>query len=328
MIDPEAFPHNLLIGKSELMLELARSIDKAAPADSTVLIQGESGTGKELVARSIVAKSRRPRGPFVAVNCAGLPDTLVESELFGHEKGAFTGADRQKTGKFELAHGGTLFLDEIGELSLAAQATLLRALQEREIDRLGGSRPIRIDIRLIAATHRDLQQLIAAGRFREDLYYRLKVFTLRTPALRERLEDLPGLVYFFVVKYARQANRHVRDVSPEVLSILRRHHWPGNVRELENVICRAVLAGESDIVQIGDLPEDFVPAHHRSASKVRNYYITMDETARQLCRDAFAAARGNYRVAAKMLGLHQKSMHRLLKKLGLDDLLDTINGST
>ena len=312
-----------LIGDSAPMVELAKSIEKAAPTNSTVLIQGESGTGKELVAHAIVSKSNRSKGPFVALNCAGLPETLLESELFGHEKGAFTSADRQHKGKFELADGGTLFLDEVGELTPTAQAKLLRVLQEHEIDRLGGTRPIPIDIRLIAATNRDLQKLIATGRFREDLYYRLNVFSLRTPPLRERREDIPLLAHHFAVKYGRETPRIVRGVSPEVLSMFEKHHWPGNVRELENIIHRAVLEGETDMVRPEDLPSDFSRfTTQQFRTNVGNYYKVMDETARQLCIQAFAVARGDYRTAAGILGLHRKSMHRLIRRLGLADLLE------
>ncbi len=324
MICAGASPHTCdLIGDSAPMVELAKSIEKAAPTNSTVLIQGESGTGKELVAHAIVSKSNRSKGPFVALNCAGLPETLLESELFGHEKGAFTSADRQKKGKFELADGGTLFLDEVGELTPTAQAKLLRVLQEHEIDRLGGTRPIPIDIRLIVATNRDLQKWIATGRFREDLYYRLNVFSLRTPPLRERREDIPALAHHFAVKYGRETSRIVRGVSPEVLSMFEIHYWPGNVRELENIIHRAVLEGETDMVRLEDLPSDFSRVTTQQfRTNVGNYYKVMDETARQLCIQAFAVARGDYRTAAGILGLHQKSMHRLIRRLGLADLLE------
>ena len=324
MICTGGSPHTCdLIGDSAPMVELAKSIEKAAPTNSTVLIQGESGTGKELVAHAIVSKSNRSKGPFVALNCAGLPETLLESELFGHEKGAFTSADRQKKGKFELADGGTLFLDEVGELTPTAQAKLLRVLQEHEIDRLGGTRPIPIDIRLIVATNRDLQKWIATGRFREDLYYRLNVFSLRTPPLRERREDIPALAHHFAVKYGQETSRIVRGVSPEVLSMFEKHHWPGNVRELENIIHRAVLEGETDMVRLEDLPSDFSRVTTQQfRTNVGNYYKVMDETARQLCIQAFAVARGDYRTAAGILGLHQKSMHRLIRRLGLADLLE------
>ena len=324
MICTGGSPHTCdLIGDSAPMVELAKSVEKAAPTNSTVLIQGESGTGKELVAHTIVSKSNRSKGPFVALNCAGLPETLLESELFGHEKGAFTSADRQHKGKFELADGGTLFLDEVGELTPTAQAKLLRVLQEHEIDRLGGTRPIPIDIRLIAATNRDLQKWNATGRFREDLYYRLNVFSLRTPPLRERREDIPALAHHFAVKYGRETSRIVRGVSPEVLSMFEKHHWPGNVRELENIIHRAVLEGETDMVRLEDLPSDFSRVTTQQfRTNVGNYYKVMDETARQLCIQAFAAARGDYRTAAGILGLHRKSMHRLIRRLGLADLLE------
>ena len=212
--------HHDLVGSSAAMAKLIRFIGKAAPVNSSVLIQGESGTGKELVAHALHRNSRRPDGPFVAVNCAALPESLLESELFGHERGAFTGAVAQQKGKFELAAGGTLFLDEVGELSASIQAKLLRALQERTIDRIGGKQPLRIDIRLIAATNRDLRSAVAAGEFREDLYYRVKVLSVRTPPLRERPEDIPELIQHFLSKYARETGRDVRGISPEAESIL------------------------------------------------------------------------------------------------------------
>ncbi len=307
-----------LVGDSRSMKALHRAIEKAAGADVDVLIAGESGTGKELVARAIHQNGGRAAGPFVAVNCGALNENILESELFGHERGAFTGADQQKKGKFELAHRGTLFLDEIGEVSPACQVKLLRALQNREVDRVGGTEPVPVDIRVIAATNRDLANEVAAGRFRQDLYYRLKVFSIRTPTLRERRDDIPLLARHFALKYGSGSSRRVTHVSLEVIAALQRHHWPGNVRELENVIHSAVVRSETDTVAIEDLPEDLLltPASpHRSG--VGNYYAIMEQTARQLVVTALAATGGSERRAAQLIGLHPKSIYRLRRRLGL-----------
>jgi len=307
-----------LVGDSRSMKALHRAIEKAAGADVDVFIAGESGTGKELVARAIHQNGGRAAGPFVAVNCGALNENILESELFGHERGAFTGADQQKKGKFELAHRGTLFLDEIGEVSPACQVKLLRALQNREVDRVGGTEPVPVDIRVIAATNRDLANEVAAGRFRQDLYYRLKVFSIRTPTLRERRDDIPLLARHFALKYGSGSSRRVTHVSLEVIAALQRHHWPGNVRELENVIHSAVVRSETDTVAIEDLPEDLLltPASpHRSG--VGNYYAIMEQTARQLVVTALAATGGSERRAAQLIGLHPKSIYRLRRRLGL-----------
>jgi transcriptional regulator with PAS, ATPase and Fis domain len=261
---------NEFIGESAPMRELMRFIGKAARVNSTVLIQGESGTGKELVARALFRNSPRCEGPFVAVNCAALTESLLESELFGYEKGAFTGADRQKIGKFELANGGTVFLDEVGELGPSIQAKLLRALQEREVDRIGGTRPVPIDVRFIAATNRDLECAVAAGRFREDLYYRLKVLSVTTPALRDRREDIPALVRYFLFKYARVADRVVLGISAETDEIFRKYDWPGNVRQLENVIEYALVLGSTEYILPADLPLEIVGGKRRTYTARRN----------------------------------------------------------
>jgi len=312
-----------LIGHSEAMEYLRKSIRKAAATDMTVLIQGETGTGKELVARAIHRESRRAGCPFVAVNCANLPESLVESELFGYEKGAFTGADTNKKGRFELANAGTVFLDEIGEISLAVQAKLLRVLEEHEIDRVGGQRPVRIDFRLIAATNRDLEGMAGSGKFREDLYYRLNVDLIRTPALRERPEDIAELALHFALHYGRQTPRVVQGVSREVLDLFRNYSWPGNVRELQNVIQRAVLTGESDMVAPEDLPPGFFRKTVLASVRLGNYHNAMHELSRQLCVCALAAARGNGRKAAGLLELNRTSFYRIARRHGLDDLLET-----
>jgi transcriptional regulator with GAF, ATPase, and Fis domain len=244
-----------MVGRSLPMRSLFDRIARVAKTDTTILLRGESGTGKELVARAVHRNSRRTDRPFVAVNCAALTESLLESELFGHEKGAFTGALGLKKGKLELADGGTLFLDEIGELPPSLQAKLLRALQEREFDRVGGTRPVRVDFRLIAATNRDLEAAIQAGQFRQDLYYRINVVTLVLPALRDRSDDVPVLADHFVRKHVARCGRRVRGIAPDALAKLGRHPWAGNVRELENVIEQALALGTGEWIVAADLPE-------------------------------------------------------------------------
>ena len=316
--DPEVDVRNGLVGESAAMIELYRFIRKAAPTRATVLIQGESGTGKERVARALHSNSQRSGGPFVAVNCAALSEALLESELFGHEKGAFTGAVARQKGKFELASGGTLFLDEVGELGSAIQAKLLRALEEREIDRIGGGGPIPVDIRLIAATNRDLESAVAAGRFRQDLYYRLKVLSVRTPTLAERRDDIPALARYFVLECGREAGRVVRGISAEALTGLRDYDWPGNVRELRNAIEYAVVLGSADQIVAEDLPDDILEAPRAEPLK---YHDAINETKRRLFEAAFSRSNGDYKEAARLLGLHPKAIHRCLQNLDLSYLL-------
>ena len=243
-----------MIGTSTPLRKVLQSIERVAGTDSTVLVTGETGTGKELVARAIHTLSPRAGRVLVKVNCAALPAGLVESELFGHEKGAFTGALARKTGRFELAHGGTLFLDEIGDLPLELQAKLLRVLQEGEFERVGGTETLQCDVRLIAATHRDLEQEIAAQRFRSDLYFRLNVFPIHVPALRERPADIPLLAWHFAQQYCRKLGRRIETITPATLRALTEYHWPGNVRELENVIERAVIITRGDTLELGEWP--------------------------------------------------------------------------
>ena len=309
-----------MIGESPQMREIYRFISKVAPADSTVLISGESGTGKELVAHAIHRNSPRVNGPFVAINCAALTETLVESELFGHEKGSFTGAFAQKKGKLEVADGGTLFLDEIGELPLALQPKLLRVLQEREFERVGGTRTVPVNVRIIAATNRDLREDCASGRFRQDLYYRLNVVAVTVPPLRERGDDIGLLASYFASKFARSTGRRLIEISREVRRYLAEYGWPGNVRELENVIERAVVLGSGDIILPEDLPEDVVETAERSAGG-DSYYSAVQSGKKQLVVRALQQARGNYTEAAKLLGIHANSLHRLIKKLNLKEEL-------
>ncbi|HEY4490758.1 MAG TPA: sigma 54-interacting transcriptional regulator, partial [Acidobacteriota bacterium] len=243
-----------MIGESPAMRKVYDFIAKAAPTDSTVLLYGESGTGKELAARAIHLNSRRTAKPFVPINCGALAETLLESELFGHEKGAFTGAIAQKKGKLEVADGGTVFLDEVSEMSPALQVKLLRVLQEREFDRVGGTRPIRVDVRLIAATNKNLEEVVKAGTFRNDLYYRLNVVTLMMPPLRDRREDIPLLASYFALKCSKKVQRRIKGISPEARETLMHYDWPGNVRELENAIERAVVLGSTEMILQEDLP--------------------------------------------------------------------------
>jgi Nif-specific regulatory protein len=307
--------HNM-VGRSRPMRALFDRIARVARTESTLLLRGESGTGKELVARAAHRNSPRADRPFIAINCAAITETLLESELFGHEKGAFTGAVGLKKGKLELADRGTLFLDEIGELPLPLQAKLLRALQEREFERVGGTRPVRVDFRLIAATNRDLEAAVKAGTFRQDLFYRLNVVTLSLPPLRERKDDLGLLVDYFVRKHAPRCGRRVRGVAPAALDHLARHQWPGNVRELENVIEQALALGSGEDIQPDDLPaglgETGVPA---GASL--DYHAAVEETKREIILRAFERAGQSHAGAARLLGLHPNYLHRLVRNFNL-----------
>ena len=246
----QAWMFEEVVGHSPALRSVLSAVSKVAPTDSTVLLTGETGTGKELIARAIHKKSPRRSRAFVAVNCAAIPQSLIASELFGHEKGAFTGALQRRLGKFELAEGGTIFLDEVGELPLETQIALLRVLQEREFQRVGGSEQIRVNVRVLAATNRDLQKAIAAGAFRQDLFYRLEVFPIHIPPLRERIEDIPVLVEYFVARFARKAGKNIRSIEKEALELLESYPWPGNIRELENVIERSVIVCETETLTI------------------------------------------------------------------------------
>ncbi|HEX8890503.1 MAG TPA: sigma 54-interacting transcriptional regulator [Pyrinomonadaceae bacterium] len=309
--------HNM-IGESQRMREVYQFIARVAPTTSTVLITGESGTGKELIARAIHLNSPRKNKSFVAVNCAALTETLLESELFGHEKGAFTGAIAQKKGKLEIADGGTLFLDEVGEMPLQLQAKLLRVLQEREFERVGGTRTLHVDIRLIAATNKDLEEAIRQGTFRQDLYYRLNVVLLSMPPLRERRDDIPLLANYFVQRYSDKCNRKVRGISTEARARLTNYDWPGNVRELENAIERAVVLGTTDMLLPEDLPEAALEtALPVTGVGVANYHEAVTEAKRQLILKAMEQAGGNYTEAAKLLGVHPNYLHRLIRNMNL-----------
>jgi transcriptional regulator with GAF, ATPase, and Fis domain len=319
----DAIDHDL-VGESPRMREIWRLVSRVAPSESTVLIRGESGTGKEVAARSIHHKSRRANRPFVAINCATLSETLLESELFGHEKGAFTGAVMRKTGKFEVADTGTLFLDEVGEIPPPLQAKLLRVLQEREFDRLGGTRPIRVDVRVIAATNRDLEKAIREGTFREDLFYRLNVISFTLPPLRERREDIPLLASHFAARFGFTLGRRVAGFTPEARALLQRYSWPGNVRELSNAIERAIVLGEGDLIRPEDLPETILEAPPGAAGKgpVTRFHETINDTKKRLILDAVEQARGNITKAAELLGLNANYLHRLISNLGLREQIE------
>lgn len=313
-----------MVGEGKRMRDVYQFIAKVAPTDSTVLIRGESGTGKELAASSIHQNSSRVGKPFVAINCAALTETLLESELFGHEKGAFTGAVAQKKGKFEIADGGTIFLDELGEMSPLLQAKLLRVLQEQEFERVGGNRPIKVDVRLIAATNRDLESAIKDGGFRQDLYYRLNVVSLKLPPLRERREDIPLLANYFATKYANKCKRQVRGIAPEARALLAAYDWPGNVRELENAIERAVVLGSTDLIRPEDLPEALLETESEMPSvnvSIANYHETVKETKKQLILKSIAQSDGNITEAARLLGVQANYLHRLISNLNLRDAI-------
>jgi two-component system, NtrC family, response regulator HydG len=313
--------HNM-VGESEAMQRIYQLISKVAASDSTVLICGESGTGKELAARAIHTNSPRATKPFVAVNCAALAESLLESELFGHEKGAFTGALNQRKGRLEAADGGTIFLDEIAELSPGMQTKLLRVLQEREFERVGATRPIKVDLRVIAATNQDLDAAIARGTFRQDLFYRLNVVELKMPALRERPEDVLMLANYFAAKYADKCNRRVVGISPQAQKLLQAYDWAGNVRELENAIERAVVMGTTEHILSDDLPEAVLEAASPAAAPSSSgYHDNVINAKKHLIREAMKKAGGSFTDAAKLLGLHPNYLHRLVRNLSLKDQL-------
>jgi transcriptional regulator with GAF, ATPase, and Fis domain len=311
-----------LVGEGPRMKEIFQFLSRVGQADSTVLIEGESGTGKELAAKALHRNSPRCAKPFVAINCAAIPENLLESELFGHERGAYTGAVSQRKGRLELADGGVVFLDEVGDMPLALQAKLLRVLQERQFERLGGSHPIKVDIRLIAATNHDLEEAVRNGKFRQDLYYRLAVVTLTMPPLRERREDIHMLTCHFIQKYASRCKVKAKPLSREALAALQNYDWPGNVRELENAIERAMVMGASDTLLPEDLPEALMEQAAPAAAEEGRYHAGIKRYKRELILNAVVAAQGNYVEAAKILGVHVNYLHRLIKNL---DLKDDIN---
>jgi two-component system, NtrC family, response regulator HydG len=319
-----ASPHGeTIIGSSPEMMAVFRSVARAAASDATVLVTGQSGTGKEMVARALHSGSARVRNPFVAINCAAIPENLLESELFGHEKGAFTGAIGRRVGRFERASGGTLFLDEIGDMSLALQSKILRALQEREIERVGGTAPVSIDVRVIAATNRNLTEAVRDGRFREDLFYRLAVVVLHLPPLAERGADLDLLAEHFVALYSREHGRSIRGVAEEVFEILRAHPWRGNVRQLRNAMERAVVMASGEILLPQHLPPDVfgaASAPSQGDDILSSPLCTLAEMERRMIQRALRETGQNLTLAAQRLGIHRNTLRRKLAEHGLRQL--------
>jgi two-component system response regulator HydG len=309
-----------LIGQSPAFRALMETLRQAGAAHATVLLVGESGTGKELAARALHELSPRASGPFVAVNCGAIPETLLEAELFGVEKGAFTGALARREGRFERAHGGTLFLDEVGELSLSAQVKLLRVLQEGEIERLGGSGPLAVDVRVVSATRRELPREVAESRFREDLYYRLNVVEVRIPPLASRREDVPLLADHFLRRFAAKNAKPLRGLSPEALQALEDYAWPGNVRELEHAVERAVVLARGDILEVGDLPESVRTGPRGAAGQVVIPIGTpMEEVERRLIHETLRHTGGDKTMAARLLGIAARTIYRKLERERGDD---------
>ena len=312
---PPSNPLNNIQGKSPALVAVYKLIARVAPTDSTVLIQGESGTGKELIARAIHANSLRKDGPFVAVDCGTLAETLLESELFGHERGAFTGAISRKKGLMESAQRGTCFLDEIGDISATLQGKLLRVLQEHEIRYVGGVDSIPVDVRIVAATNKNLKALVKEGKFREDLFYRLNVVNISLPALRDRPQDIPVLVDFFLQKYGKTASKHVTGISSQAMAIIMQYHWPGNVRELEHTIEHAIVMTGQSTIMPQDLPEAIsAPTATKAAA---NGWKTLEQLEREHILRVLEAYQGDEEQAAKILGVHRKTIQRKLKEYGL-----------
>jgi transcriptional regulator with PAS, ATPase and Fis domain len=285
-----------------------------------VLLGGESGVGKDLIARAIHEKSKRASGPFIKINSTAIPENLLESELFGYEKGAFTGANASKPGKFELADKGTLFLDEIGDVPPAIQVKLLRVLQEREFERLGGTRTVKVDVRLIAATNRDLREALEQGTFREDLYYRLNVVPIDIAPLRQRKEDIPDLVNLFISRFAGDSGKQVKSISPEAMQILVSYHWPGNVRELQNIIERACALAKGTVLEAGDIHLDVRPA--KAANGAGGFLpegMTLEHWEDEMIQEALRRANGNKSQAARLLGLSRNALRYRLSKIGIAD---------
>jgi Nif-specific regulatory protein len=307
-----------LVGTSSAMMTVLEQALQVAPTKTTVLIRGESGTGKELIAELIHRNSTRINTSFVKVNCAALPDSLIEAEIFGHERGAFTGAHARRKGRFEMANGGTIFLDEIGEISLATQIKLLRVLQEREFERVGGIETLSLDVRLIAATNKDLERAIAEGTFREDLYYRLNVFTIFVPPLRERKPDILLLADHFVEKYAREHNKTVKRISTPAIDMLMSYHWPGNVRELENCIERAVVVCDDAVIHGHHLPPTLQTAEGSGTISTSSLTSAVAALEREMIVDTLKTTRGNQARAAKLLQVSERIINYKVKKYGID----------
>ncbi len=318
----EKYSFDNIIGKSKRMMEIFSLIEKIAATDSTVLVNGESGTGKELAARAIHLLSRYQERPFVSINCGAVPDSLLESELFGHMRGSFTGAVVDKKGMFEVAEGGVLFLDEVGEMSPMTQVKLLRALQDKKIRRVGGTEEIPVDIRIIAATNQDLKKKIEEGKFREDLFYRLNVLSLVMPPLRKRKEDLPLLVSHFIKKHCQEMGRKIKRIAPEVMNVFESYPWPGNVRELENVIERVVAIEERGIITRDSLPEELLAPHKKPDTTYLfepgfSLNSNLDDIAKNYIKQARQVAGGKLRETASLLGISYRTLRYLIDKYGL-----------
>jgi len=306
-----------IVGSSKSMCHVVKQVEKVAPSDSTVLILGETGTGKELVARALHRRSKRAGRAFVRVNCAAIPQSLIASELFGHEKGAFTGALQRRLGRFEAADGGTIFLDEIGELPMETQISLLRVLQEREFERVGSNLPVKVDVRLIAATNRDLPAAVAQGTFRQDLFYRLNVFPIAVPPLRERGEDIPLLVQYFAGRFAKTTGKNIRKIGKQTLEHLRAYHWPGNIRELQNVIERAIILSEGETFVVDESWLKLEPAE----SKPHEGFSALADREIEMIEDALADSHGRIAGpsgAAAKLGIPRQTLESKIKRLGID----------
>ncbi len=305
------------IGSSPEMLHAFSLVARSAGSDATVLVLGESGTGKEMVARALHSLSPRAKGPFMAINCAAIPENLLESELFGHEKGAFTGAVARRVGRFERANGGTLFLDEIGDMSLALQSKILRALQEREVERVGGEAPVPIDVRVVAATNHDLQKAVEEGKFRMDLFYRLAVVSVGLPPLRQRGCDLDRLAEHFAAYYARRHRKPIRAVAEEVYRILRQQPWPGNVRQLRNVVERAVVMSSGEVLLPQHLPAELLHSEAVAPAGMDGPLCTLEEMERRMIRRALQETRNSLTTAAELLGIHRNTLRRKMEEYGI-----------
>jgi transcriptional regulator with GAF, ATPase, and Fis domain len=319
----DIYDFDRIIGSSGALEKVLAVVRKVAKSNTTVLVRGETGTGKELIAGAVHHNSHRAARNFIKVNCAALQENLLESELFGHEKGAFTGADKQRIGRFEQADGGTLFLDEIGDMSPNTQAKILRVLQEHEFERLGGTRTIKVDVRLIAATNRDLPAMVEAGQFREDLYYRLNVVTMEMPPLRERKDDIAALANFFIRRFAGELKKKIQGLEPEALKLLMRYQWPGNIRELENAIERAVLLAEGTHIQVddlrlGDSGPSGAPRDGASVVKIPPTGIPLEEVERIALIEALKMSNWVQKDAAELLAISPRVMNYKIKTLGID----------
>jgi DNA-binding NtrC family response regulator len=320
----ERYEYKNIVARSEKMQAVLSLIERVAPTNATVLLGGESGVGKDLIARAIHEHSHRSSGPFIKINSTAIPENLLESELFGYEKGAFTGASSTKPGKFELADKGTLFLDEIGDVPSATQVKLLRVLQEREFERLGGTKTLKVDVRLVAATNRDLRAALEEGTFREDLYYRLNVVAIDIPPLRDHREDVPGLAHFFLEKFARESGTPVQGLTPEAMKRLMDFHWPGNVRELENVIQRSVTLSRGSMLDAPDIHLDRPsPRAAAETAHVLPEGMTLDQWEEEAIREALRRADGNKSQAARTLGLSRNALRYRLSKIGVPDSPET-----